>query len=79
MNSRTSTSFQGRKRLFNLGMAVSSLSLQPGQTRTHREIAAFINAAGLSIRWQAIWDIERRALRKCRRMLGAIAKEHLER
>lgn len=46
----------------DLGLAVSALSLKPGETRTQREIAAFCDCS-----YQRIQQIEWRALRKIRR------------
>ncbi len=47
-----------------LGLAVSALSLNYGQRRTHRELAAFCGCT-----WGNIWMIERRALHKLKRSL----------
>ena len=63
---------QQAKDRFMLGMAISALSLRPGETRTRQELAAFTGVSR-----QAIENIELRGLRKCRRMLEATAKEHL--
>ena len=60
-----------RKPGIDLGLAVSALSLQPGQTRTYRELSAFCVAAGTPVSWQRIWQIEQRALRKLRAKLYA--------
>lgn len=49
---------------FMLGLAVSALSLQPGETRTCREIAAFCKTSP-----QNVSLIEHRALRKIRAKL----------
>jgi len=54
------------KNLFNLGLAISGATLAPNQTRTLREIAHFITAAGAPVSWQAISEIEQGALRKLR-------------
>jgi hypothetical protein len=54
------------KTLFNLGLAISGATLAPNQTRTIRDIAAFITAAGAPVSSQAISHIEQRALRKLR-------------
>jgi hypothetical protein len=54
------------KTLFNLGLAVSGATLAPEQTRSLREIAAFCTAAGAPVSWQAVSNIEQRALRKLR-------------
>jgi DNA-directed RNA polymerase sigma subunit (sigma70/sigma32) len=67
-----------RKELFNLGMAVSALTMVRGQRRTYAEIAAYVSAAGRPITRQAIEHIEKRALRKLRRTgLVRLAGEHL--
>lgn len=67
-----------RKTRFLLGMAISALSLKPGEVRSRGDLVCFLTAAGLPISRQAIEDIECRALRKCRRTgLAMIAKEHL--
>lgn len=66
-----------RKELFNLGMAVSALTMEPCQRRTCHEIACYIRAAGLPISRQAIEHTEKRALRKLRRSsLASLAAEH---
>ncbi len=49
------------KSSIDLGLAVSALSMQPKETRTHREIAYFCDCT-----WQAIYRIEQKALRKLR-------------
>jgi hypothetical protein len=63
--------------LFNLGMAVSALTLEPGQGRTSEDIAAYLNAAGYKISRQAVHALETRALRKLRlhSSLGAFCAE----
>jgi hypothetical protein len=54
------------KNLMDLGLAIGAATLQPGQTRTQREIAAFVQAAGTHCSYVAIQHIENRALRKIR-------------
>jgi len=55
----------GRKGLrLELGLAVSRLSMKPGQTRTQPELAAFCGVSHA-----AIQHIEYRALKKVRRAL----------
>lgn len=49
-----------------LGLEISRLSLQPGERRTYRDLAAFVCATGQRISWQRIWQIEQQALRKIR-------------
>jgi hypothetical protein len=48
----------------NLGLAIAGATLQPGQSRTLREIAAY---CGCSM--QAVQEIERTAMRKLRNRL----------
>lgn len=57
----------------SLGLAVSALSLEYGQSRTFDEMRCFIDAAAevcpeieKPMSWQRIWQIEQRALRKLR-------------
>ena len=51
---------------FDLGLAIGTATLHPGERRTHREIACYVNAAGAHCSWQNIWQIEQKALRKVR-------------
>jgi hypothetical protein len=44
-----------------LGLAISGALLKPGETRSQAELAAFCGCTR-----NAIWEIERRALRKLR-------------
>src|SRR5436190_6305130 len=55
--------------LITLGLAISALSLQPGETRTCEELAFFCQAAGAHCTRQNISQMEQRALRKCRLFL----------
>jgi DNA-directed RNA polymerase sigma subunit (sigma70/sigma32) len=57
----------------DLGLAVSSLSLRPGQTRTHRELAAFCNCTHGTIQF-----IEKKALKKLRHQLSAFRREAIQ-
>lgn len=52
-----------------LGLAI--LSTKPRHPRTHQEIAAYCGCS-----WQAIRDIEQRALKKLARRLSEIHREH---
>lgn len=54
----------------DLGLAVSALSLRPGQCRSYGELAAFCGC-----RRSLIQYYEQRALRKMRRRLTQIARE----
>lgn len=53
-----------------LGLAVSELSLHPGERRTHRDLAAFCDVS-----YQAIQKIERSALDKLKKRIGDIGFE----
>lgn len=59
---------QKKNRLL-LGLAVSRLSLDPGQTRTYRELAAFCGCTHGTIQF-----IEQRALRKVRFALKEVVR-----
>lgn len=48
----------------DLGLAISALTLKYGQTRSHKEIAAYCGCS-----WQAIYSIEAKALHKVRKAL----------
>ena len=50
-----------KRQAIALGLAISGALLKPGQTRTHREIAAFCGC-----HWNMIWMIEQKALKKLR-------------
>jgi hypothetical protein len=59
-----------------LGLAISALSLEPGQRRTHYEMQCFCDAAGEVLgdpkermSWQRLQQIEGKALRKIRAAL----------
>lgn len=52
-----------------LGLAVSALSLPPGQTRSQRDLAAFCGCSKSTIQW-----IEKQAMQKVRKQL----EPHLE-
>lgn len=59
-----------------LGLAVSALSLEPGQRRTYYEMQCFCDAAAevmhdptQKMSWQRLWQIEQKALRKIRAAL----------
>lgn len=54
------------KRLFDLGLAIGHATLQPGQTRTNAEIAAFPQAAGAHCSPQRVQQILDKTLRKIR-------------
>jgi hypothetical protein len=56
--------------IIELGLAISRLSMRPGETRTAREISYFCNCSA----W-AISLIERRAIRKMRVRLAPFLKE----
>jgi hypothetical protein len=58
-----------RKKLFELGLAISGATLQPGETRTQQELAWFVEAAGAHCTRQRIQQIEERTLRKVRAAL----------
>ena len=51
----------------DLGLAVSRLSLSPGQTRSYTELARFCGCSH-----EAIRKIERRAMKKIRNSLKAL-------
>lgn len=57
-----------RKRRLALGLAVSALSLKPGQTRSQRDLAAFCDCSKSTIQW-----IELKALHKLRKGLERAA------
>lgn len=50
-----------KTRRVNLGLAISGATLEPGKTRTLREIAAFCDC-----HWNAIYLIEQKAMKKLR-------------
>lgn len=61
------------KKWFNLGLAISGATMQPGEVRTQFEIACFVSAAievmtgrERPVVRQRIQQIEEQALRKCR-------------
>lgn len=62
---------------FLLGLAVSALSMRPGQRRTHDEIAAYVSAAGVPITRQAIQQTEQRALLKIKRKFPGNIMDYL--
>ena len=51
----------------NLGLAISGATLEPGERRTHREIAAFCNTSH-----QAIHNIEVAARKKIKKRLAEL-------
>ena len=60
-----------KKPQIDLGLAVSAMSLAPGEHRTLRDLAAFccydpVAKQWTSVSWQALSMIEQRALRKIR-------------
>lgn len=59
---------RGKKREdcdIDLGLAISALTLRYGQTRTQKELAAYCGCSQ-----QAIYEIERKAMRRIRMKLG---------
>jgi hypothetical protein len=58
-----------RDTLFDLGLAISGATLQPGEMRTQQEIAWFVEAAGAHCTRQRIQQVEEKALRKVRAAL----------
>jgi hypothetical protein len=67
-----------------LGLEISALTLKPGQTRTHKEMESFCDAAAEvtgdrshAMSWQRLWQIEQRALKKLRLRLCADLPEEM--
>lgn len=59
------------KRSIDLGLAISGALLEPGEKRSHREIASFCGC-----HWNYIWLLEQQALKKLRkRLIGGSKRE----
>lgn len=61
---RSMTAGARKKQRILLGLAVSALSLKPGETRSQEQLAAFCDCPRTVIQWT-----EHKALRKIRRAL----------